>query len=216
MLLVRPARVGQDDARADRRAGRGRRLRGALRRPRPAGPRSAPCSRAPGSGAGAARDGLLPRRDPPLQQGPAGRAAARRRGGPRHADRRHDREPLLRGQPRAARRGRGSTSSRPSPPPTSALLRRAVERAESPVAVPDEALELLAERSGGDARMALAALELAPRPRADRHARGGRGGAPARRVRYDKGADAHYGTISAWIKPRAAPTSTRPSTTWRR
>ena len=43
-------------------------------------------------------DGLLPRRDPPLQQGPAGRAAARRRGGPRDAHRGDDREPVLRGQ----------------------------------------------------------------------------------------------------------------------
>jgi hypothetical protein len=43
-----------------------------------------------------------PRRDPPLQQGAAGRAAAGRRGGPRHADRRDDREPVLRGQLGAA------------------------------------------------------------------------------------------------------------------
>ena len=52
-------------------------------------------------------DDLLPRRDPPLQQGPAGRAAARGRGGPRHADRGDDREPLLRGQLRAALAGAG-------------------------------------------------------------------------------------------------------------
>ena len=45
---------------------------------------------------------LLPRRDPPLQQGPAGRAAARGRGGAGDADRRHHREPVLRGQQRAA------------------------------------------------------------------------------------------------------------------
>ena len=44
---------------------------------------------------------LLPRRDPPLQQGPAGRAAARGRGGARRARRRDDREPVLRGQLRA-------------------------------------------------------------------------------------------------------------------
>ena len=56
--------------------------------------------RAPRRG-GRAHD-LLPRRDPPLQQGPAGRAAARGRGGPGHADRRDDREPVLRGQLRAA------------------------------------------------------------------------------------------------------------------
>ena len=40
----------------------------------------------------------LPRRDPSLQQGPAGRAPAPRRGRHGHADRRDDREPLLRGQ----------------------------------------------------------------------------------------------------------------------
>ena len=44
----------------------------------------------------------LPRRDPPLQQGAAGRAAARGRGGPAHADRRDDREPVLRGELGAA------------------------------------------------------------------------------------------------------------------
>ncbi len=49
-----------------------------------------------------ARDDLLPRRDPPLQQGPAGRAAARGRGGAADADRGDDGEPLLRGQLRAA------------------------------------------------------------------------------------------------------------------
>ena len=47
-------------------------------------------------------DDPLPRRDPPLQQGAAGRAAARRRGRPRDADRRDDREPVLRGQLGAA------------------------------------------------------------------------------------------------------------------
>ena len=40
----------------------------------------------------------LPRRDPSLQQGPAGRAPPPRRGRHRHAHRRDDREPVLRGQ----------------------------------------------------------------------------------------------------------------------
>ena len=44
----------------------------------------------------------LPRRDPPLQQGAAGRAAAGGRGGSRDADRRDDGEPVLRGQLRSA------------------------------------------------------------------------------------------------------------------
>ena len=44
----------------------------------------------------------VPRRGPPLQQGPAGRAAAVGRGRPARADRRDHREPVLRGQPAAA------------------------------------------------------------------------------------------------------------------
>ncbi len=68
----------------------------------------------------------LPRRDPSLQQGPAGRAAAARRGRDRHAHRRDHGEPLLRGQrraplpdarlaPRAAGR-RGRRDRRPAGP----------------------------------------------------------------------------------------------------
>ena len=78
---------------------------------RPGAPRCARCSSAPQHRRAAGRaDGLLPRRDPPLQQGPAGRAAAGRRGGPRHAHRGDDREPLLRGQLGAALALRRSTS----------------------------------------------------------------------------------------------------------
>ena len=85
---------------AERRA---RRLRGGLggqRRPR----RGARGDRARRGAPPRDRraDDLLPRRDPPLQQGPAGRAAARGRGGPGDADRGDDREPLLRGQLGAA------------------------------------------------------------------------------------------------------------------
>ena len=43
-------------------------------------------------------DDPLPRRDPPLQQGATGRAAAGGGGGARHADRRDDGEPVLRGE----------------------------------------------------------------------------------------------------------------------
>jgi len=63
-----------------------------------------------------------------------------------------------------------------------------------------DALEFLAGRAGGDARTALAALELAV-------ATGGHVTLPAaeealqrRALRYDKKADQHYDTISAWIK----------------
>jgi putative ATPase len=91
-----------------------------------------------------------------------------------------------------------------------ALLRRALEHGEcGEVPVSEEALEMLAARTGGDARTALSALELACET-----ARGdmGTGGAEEvtlahaedalqrRIVHYDKAADSHYDTISAWIK----------------
>ena len=83
------------------------------------------------------------------------------------------------------------------------LLRRALDRDELHGATADDdALAFLADRAGGDARTALAALELAAATVTDgrvtlvaaedalqRHA-----------VRYDKGGDQHYDTISAWIK----------------
>ena len=53
-------------------------------------------------GAHGAADDPLPRRDPPLQQGAAGRAPAGGRRGSPDVDRRDDREPVLRGQLRAA------------------------------------------------------------------------------------------------------------------
>src|SRR6476659_2128673 len=78
---LRPARRGEDDAGADRRRGRRRGLRGGVGGQRrqsrdPRGDRAG-AGAAPGEGAA---DDPLPRRDPPLQQGPAGRAAAGGRG----------------------------------------------------------------------------------------------------------------------------------------
>ena len=69
-------------------------------------------------------------------------------------------------------------------------------------AADDDALEFLAARSGGDARTALAALELAcetvgDRPVSFRHAEDA---LQRRALRYDKEGDQHYDTISAWIK----------------
>ena len=69
-------------------------------------------------------------------------------------------------------------------------------------AAADDALEFLAARSGGDARTALAALELAcetvgDRPVTLRHAEDA---LQRRALRYDKEGDQHYDTISAWIK----------------
>jgi putative ATPase len=87
------------------------------------------------------------------------------------------------------------------------LLRRALERDElHGASAGDDALAFLADRAGGDARTALAALELAAATVSDgvvtlaaaedalqRHA-----------VRYDKDGDQHYDTISAWIKAARA------------
>jgi putative ATPase len=86
-----------------------------------------------------------------------------------------------------------------------ALLRRALgdERGVAdPPPVKDDALEFLAARAGGDARTALAALELAcetvgDRPVTVRHAEDA---LQRRAVLYDKGGDWHYDLISAWIK----------------
>ena len=106
-------------------------------------------------------DDLLPRRDPPLQQGPAGRAAAGGRGGPRDADRRDDREPVVRGQRRAALAMPGLRAARGAEPADVVIVLRARSTRRVRRAADDDALELLAARAGGDARTALAALELA-------------------------------------------------------
>jgi putative ATPase len=86
-----------------------------------------------------------------------------------------------------------------------ALLRRALadERGlDDPPEVEDGALEFLAVRAGGDARTALAALELACETVGEgtvtlRHAEDA---LQRRAVLYDKKGDRHYDTISAWIK----------------
>jgi putative ATPase len=83
------------------------------------------------------------------------------------------------------------------------LLRRAIERGELPkVSVPDDVIAFLAARSGGDARAALNALELAATT-----ARGetitlaeAEDAMQRKAVLYDKGGDQHYDYISAWIK----------------
>ena len=84
------------------------------------------------------------------------------------------------------------------------LLRRALERgACGEHGVADEVVAFLADRAGGDARTALAALELACETAPD--------GEPItleraedalqrRALTYDKTGDRHYDTISAWIK----------------
>jgi putative ATPase len=91
-----------------------------------------------------------------------------------------------------------------------ALLRRALEDGERGIAdapqVDDEALEFLAARAGGDARTALAALELAAETATAEQPPGRVDLARAedalqrRAVLYDKDGDRHYDLISAWIK----------------
>ena len=94
-----------------------------------------------------------------------------------------------------------------------ALLRRALSDADrglvDPPAVTDEAVEMLAARAGGDARVALAALERAAETTA---ASGGAAstveiGVEAvedalqrKALLYDRDGDRHYDYISAWIK----------------
>ncbi len=88
------------------------------------------------------------------------------------------------------------------------LLRRALDRGEcGETAVDDDAIAFLAARSGGDARAALNALELA----CETVGRAGDGwgrvtvqdaedAMQRKAVLYDKGGDQHYDYISAWIK----------------
>jgi putative ATPase len=85
-----------------------------------------------------------------------------------------------------------------------ALMRRAIDRGEcGATAVDDDAIAFLALRSGGDARAALNALELACETAGD----AGRvtvaeaeDALQRKAVLYDKGGDQHYDYISAWIK----------------
>jgi putative ATPase len=82
------------------------------------------------------------------------------------------------------------------------LLRRALDHGEcGETQVNDDAIEMLAARSGGDARTALSALELACETAAGNVTVEHAEDALQRRVvHYDKAADSHYDTISAWIK----------------
>jgi putative ATPase len=92
-----------------------------------------------------------------------------------------------------------------SAPQIRSLLDRAVARGHCGPAesVSEEALEFLAERSGGDARMALNGLELACEAAGEgervtlAHAEDA---IQRRALLYDRQADRHYDTISAWIK----------------
>jgi putative ATPase len=81
------------------------------------------------------------------------------------------------------------------------ILRRALDRGElGDVAVDADAIELLARRSGGDARIALGALERAAALDGTIDAAAARAALAGGLVRYDRAGDQHYDTISAWIK----------------
>jgi putative ATPase len=85
------------------------------------------------------------------------------------------------------------------------LLDRAAARGEcAPAAgIEEEALEFLAQRSAGDARTALNALELACEAAGERATvtlAQAEDALQRRALLYDRKADRHYDTISAWIK----------------
>jgi putative ATPase len=83
------------------------------------------------------------------------------------------------------------------------LVRRALERGEcAGIAVGDEVIAFLAARAGGDARVALTALELACSTAAGGEVTvaDAEDAMQRKAVLYDKGGDQHYDYISAWIK----------------
>ncbi len=87
------------------------------------------------------------------------------------------------------------------------LLRRAIDRGEVGQAlVEDDVLEFLAARSGGDARAALAGLELAvdSSPEGVVSLERAEDAVQRRAVRFDRQGDQHYDYASAWIKATRA------------
>jgi putative ATPase len=88
------------------------------------------------------------------------------------------------------------------------LLRRALECGECAADVPGDALQFLAARAGGDARTALAALELACATAAsvgtDVTLEGAQEALQRKAIRFDRAGDQHYDYISAWIKATRA------------
>src|SRR4051812_25362127 len=91
-----------------------------------------------------------------------------------------------------------------SPADVEVLIRRAMERGEVTAPVDDEAIAFLAERAVGDARTALAALELAASSGEPVTLAVAEDALQRRAVRYDKAGDQHYDLISAWIKATRA------------
>ena len=205
MILYGPPGSGKTTLARIVAARRARGVRGAQRRRGGRGPRCARCSTAPQQRRQATgeRDDLLPRRDPPLQQGPAGRAAAGRRGGPRHADRGDDGEPVLRGQLGAAVAHAGLRAE--------GADRRGRRGAAAPRAERgDAAADGRRRRARVPRRRAPAATRARRWPRSSWPCRRRDGRVDARstpRTRCSAGrsattrsGDHHYDTISAWIK----------------
>ena len=80
------------------------------------------------------------------------------------------------------------------------ILKRAVESEKATKRVTDEALDYIAELSGGDARVALGNLELALNLSKKVDAETVKTAAQKRVPGYDKKGDMHYNVISAFIK----------------
>ena len=143
---------------------------------------------------------LLPRRDPPLQQGPAGRAAARGRGGP---------VTLI-----------GATTENPYFEVNSALISRLQVIELEPLSAEEVGGLLRRAIDAGDRRSATRSLDFLAGALGRRRPRGAerpgaRGRAPAERGRRwrsprtrcsarrsatTRAGDQHYDLISAWIK----------------
>jgi putative ATPase len=83
------------------------------------------------------------------------------------------------------------------------LLRRALEQGECAAAsIADDVVGFIARRSGGDARSALSALELACETAGDGEVtlEIAESALQRKAVRYDRAGDQHYDLISSWIK----------------
>ncbi|MFL5852048.1 MAG: replication-associated recombination protein A, partial [Solirubrobacteraceae bacterium] len=78
------------------------------------------------------------------------------------------------------------------------VVRRAIQTIQAQA--DDEAIEFLSARAGGDARTALAALELAVQTHGRVTLEAAEDALQRRALTYDKSGDRHYDTISAWIK----------------
>jgi putative ATPase len=91
------------------------------------------------------------------------------------------------------------------PEQVEAILRRALEDPErgiaDPPAVGDEAIAMLARRSGGDARVALSGLERAvERAAGEVDVAAVEDALQRKALDYDRAGDRHYDFVSAWIK----------------